>query len=131
MQLLCTIATKKINFSKIEKASPELQNFLKRLLNHNPSTRLGGGETDSEELKNHPFFRGVDWSALYYKRITPPFVPQVADEHDISNIDKCFLNERPVDSPVLYKLTSSQKDRTYFEQFTYTRDQEYLLTTQD
>lgn len=64
MQLLYTIATKKIDFSKIENASPELQNFIRRLLHRNPNKRLGGGFEDAYELKRHPFFNGIDWDAM-------------------------------------------------------------------
>ncbi len=56
------------------------------------------------------------------------FVPDVVDEGDISNFDASFINERPVDSPVLNRLTSSQRAKTYFDQFTYSRD-DIILTT--
>ena len=64
MQLLYTIATKKIDFSDIENSSQDFQNFVKRLLQRNPEKRLGGGESDAEELKQHPFFKGIDWNAM-------------------------------------------------------------------
>lgn len=129
MQLLYTIATKRIDFSRIAKATPEFQNFIKRLLHHDPQRRLGGGESDADELKSHPFFSGIDWNAIEDKLVPPPFKPNVEDERDTSNIDKSFLNERPVDSPVLNKLTNSQKAKAYFEKFTYSRDHDILLTT--
>lgn len=36
--------------------SPEVADFISRLLVKNPRKRLGGGEEDAEELKRHPFF---------------------------------------------------------------------------
>jgi len=62
------------------------------------------------------------------KEVCPSFIPEVSDEGDISNFDRSFLNERPVDSPVLNRLTNSQRAKTYFEQFTYSRD-DIILTT--
>ena len=32
---------------------------------------------DPAKIKQHPFFAGVDFDALYQKKIKPPFVPQV------------------------------------------------------
>ncbi|CDW90889.1 protein kinase 2 [Stylonychia lemnae] len=133
IQLLHTIATKKIDFSRIGRASEEFQNLIKRLLHHNPNRRLGGGDQDSEELRNHPFFSGLDWEQVRNKQIEPPFSPNVEDETDVSNIDISFLNEMPIDSPNEYKLTSSQKAKVHFDKFTYQRDDDILLniTTQE
>ena len=107
MQLLYTIATKKIDFSRIQRSSQEFQNFIKRLLHHNPNRRLGGTEEDAEEIKRHPFFAGIDWNQIRSKQITPPFKPDVDDDSDVSNIDRSFLNELPVESPVENPLTNS------------------------
>ena len=61
------------------------------------------------------------------KDIEPPFKPNVKNDRDTSNIDKAFLGERPVDSPVNTKLTLSQQEKAYFEQFTYNGDDEDFL----
>ncbi|KAH9638130.1 hypothetical protein HF086_014309, partial [Spodoptera exigua] len=37
--------------------SPEVQDFIRKLLVKDPRRRLGGGEHDAEELKRHPFFQ--------------------------------------------------------------------------
>ena len=31
--------------------------------------RLGGGETDAEEVKKHPFFEHISWQELYDKKV--------------------------------------------------------------
>jgi len=31
------------------------------LLEKNPNERLGGGYKDAEEIKNHPFFKEINW----------------------------------------------------------------------
>ena len=87
MQLLYTIATKSIDFSKIKPASPELYNLIRRLLTHDPNKRLGGTEKDAEDIKNHAFFSGFDWKALEDKSLSPPFKPNLNDESDLGNID--------------------------------------------
>jgi hypothetical protein len=45
----------------------------------NPRERLGYGGID--EIKRHPFFRGLDWDALARKDITPPFTPEERTVH--------------------------------------------------
>ena len=44
--------------------SPEICDFISKLLDRDPQTRLGASERDVEELKEHPFFYGM----LYLKR---------------------------------------------------------------
>lgn len=64
------------------------------------------------------------------KKVEPVFRPNTKGCGDTSNIDKSFLNERPVDSPVYSKLTSSQQAKAYFDKFTYAKDdQDFLMNT--
>jgi len=35
-----------------------------QLLRYNPSERLGGGPGGSDDVRSHPFFRGVEWNNL-------------------------------------------------------------------
>lgn len=87
MQLLYSIAVKNIDFSKMKHASPEFYNLVRRLLTHDPKKRIGGGDRDADELKQHPFFKGIDWNAVEDKTLTPPFKPVIQSESDLSNID--------------------------------------------
>jgi serine/threonine protein kinase len=50
--------------------SENAASILNGLLTPNPNNRLGAGST--EEIKEHPFFKGIDWSALSMKRVKPP-----------------------------------------------------------
>jgi serine/threonine protein kinase len=66
MQLLYTIATRRVDFEPVRKAgaSPSFQNLLKRLLHPDPAKRLGGDESDAASIKTHKFFEGLDWGAV-------------------------------------------------------------------
>ncbi len=52
--------------------SEECKNLIVSLLNRNPSKRLGAGSEGAEEIKRHPFFKGIDWQVVKDKKMTPP-----------------------------------------------------------
>lgn len=80
--------------------SEEAQSLLSGLLTRNVDERLGSGPADGEELREHPFFDGLDWDALLAKEITPAFLPVVSGVEDTGQIDPVFLQEQVVDTPV-------------------------------
>jgi len=63
--------------------------FVKGLLNRNPKHRLGA-QRDAAELKEHPFFKSIDWTALTLKQVTPPFKPNVESDESTANFDVEF-----------------------------------------
>lgn len=65
------------------KLSPEATDILKRLL-CDSENRLG--TNGIHEIKNHPFFTGLDWEQL--RDLKSPFSPTVKDEEDCSRFDK-------------------------------------------
>mmetsp|Transcript_29550 Transcript_29550/g.29298 ORF Transcript_29550/g.29298 Transcript_29550/m.29298 type:complete len:124 (-) Transcript_29550:43-414(-) len=50
--------------------------LIKQLLNRDPSKRLGASKRDADEIKEHPFFEGLDWTALIEKTIPAPPIHQ-------------------------------------------------------
>ena len=74
--------------------------ILQKLLTREPELRLGSGKRDAEEIMEHPFFKGVDWDDVYYKRIPTPYKPQIKNEKDTSNFDSEFTSVTPVLTPV-------------------------------
>jgi protein-serine/threonine kinase len=89
-QMYKNIAFGKVRFPR-DALSQEGRNFVKGLLNRNPSHRLGA-KGDAEELMAHPFFADVDWNALSKKLAQPPFKPKLKGELDTSNFDPEFTN---------------------------------------
>ncbi|PSN42702.1 hypothetical protein C0J52_23397 [Blattella germanica] len=73
--------------------SPEIADFISKMLDKDPRTRLGGGREDAEELKRHPFFRNINWSDLKNKKIAAPFKPTIANELDLSNFPEDITSE--------------------------------------
>ncbi|TFY83934.1 hypothetical protein EWM64_g52 [Hericium alpestre] len=65
--------------------------FVKGLLNRNPKHRLGA-QRDAEELKEHAFFKHIDWEALASKQVPPPFKPVVESDESTANFDPEFTS---------------------------------------
>ena len=59
--------------------SQECKNLLRDLLQKDPSKRLGS-VNDSEDIKSHEFFKGVDWNFVYNKGLRP-VAPQLPAVH--------------------------------------------------
>ncbi|MBW0487359.1 hypothetical protein O181_027074 [Austropuccinia psidii MF-1] len=92
--------------------------ILQKLLTRDPSKRLGGGPTDSEEIKAHPFFRETNWSDIYYKKVPAPYFPTINGPMDVSNFDSEFTKESPRLTPVHSQLRP--EDQKEFEGFSWT-----------
>ncbi|KAI8842927.1 kinase-like domain-containing protein [Chytridium lagenaria] len=69
---------------------------LTHLLNRTPKSRLGCGKHGSIEIQNHAFFQAIDFAALEALEVTPPYIPQVADDFDVSFFDETFT-DAPID----------------------------------
>ncbi|OAE28975.1 hypothetical protein AXG93_3036s1020 [Marchantia polymorpha subsp. ruderalis] len=86
--------------------SPAAKHLLGQLLERNQDLRLGAGDRDAEEIKEHPFFASIDWAALYNREIPAPFVPNVKGPEDVGNFDPEFTSERIRESMI---VTGDQK----------------------
>ena len=54
--------------------SESAASLLRGLLQKDPNKRLGGSIKDAQEIKEHPYFKDVDWDNVYNKKIPPPAV---------------------------------------------------------
>jgi len=79
--------------------TPNAKDILKKLLSKQVENRLGFGEKDSEAVKGHRFFTGVDWDHVLSKKTKPPFLPMLRSEDDFSNFDDEFTSKPAIDSP--------------------------------
>uniref|UniRef100_A0A1B6MUK8 non-specific serine/threonine protein kinase n=1 Tax=Graphocephala atropunctata TaxID=36148 RepID=A0A1B6MUK8_9HEMI len=62
---------------------PEAKDIITALLHQNARDRLGTG--GPHEVKEHPYFHGVDWNSLLRQKAE--FVPQLENEEDTSYFD--------------------------------------------
>ncbi|KAG8437927.1 hypothetical protein GDO86_008570 [Hymenochirus boettgeri] len=77
--------------------SGEAKDLVQKLLCKDPKKRLGAA--GASQIKEHPFYKNMDWEALVQRKITPPFRPSVRSATDVSNFADEFTNLDPVYSP--------------------------------
>jgi len=70
-----------------------LRQLLEGLLQRDVDKRLGCRGGGASELKDHPFYSGVDWNQVYQQRYPPPLIPprgevNAADAFDIGSFDE-------------------------------------------
>ena len=83
--------------SKI-KISEEAQDLIFKMIN-NSDSRLG--KNGADEIKKHPFFKGVDWDNI--RNMKPPFIPILKNEYDTSYFEIFEINEP------FYPITDNNK----------------------
>ena len=60
--------------------SYEAQDLISKLLTLSPELRLGAGGV--QEIKEHEFFKDINWETLYLEDRESIFVPRVRDKFD-------------------------------------------------
>eukprot|EP00475_Leptophrys_vorax_P001014 TRINITY_DN10531_c1_g1_i1.p1 TRINITY_DN10531_c1_g1~~TRINITY_DN10531_c1_g1_i1.p1 ORF type:complete len:586 (+),score=176.51 TRINITY_DN10531_c1_g1_i1:22-1758(+) len=101
--------------------SEDCKSLIDALMHKNPEKRLGFSHRDVEEIKEHPFFKDVNWDGLLAKEVESPIrVGAGKSDDDTSMFDDEHLNA-PIDSPVakkktgLFSSSKSAKDAKEFD----------------
>ncbi|KAH0785074.1 AGC family protein kinase [Histomonas meleagridis] len=101
--------------------SDEAADLISKLLDRNPSTRLGSSENDAEDIKSHPFFNSINWDDVLNLKYTPEWIPVISSETDTSNFDEEFTKEDAVVSFEDESLIVNETQKA-FDGFTCTKD---------
>lgn len=103
--------------------SLDAKDFLRKLLQPNPQKRFDI-DNDFEKLKQHRFFRYLDWEMLVdetnYEDIIPPILPVITDPVLAENFDEEFTN-MPF-TPPQSSLLCTDSDVLHVKGFTYTNE---------
>ncbi|KAF9971240.1 hypothetical protein BGZ73_005842 [Actinomortierella ambigua] len=67
---------------------PAAKDLIKRLLTADRTKRLGNLKGGSDDIKNHKWFRGVDWQGLMDRTVQAPIVPPYVHPGDTGNFEK-------------------------------------------
>jgi len=118
VKLSMKIYERKIEFPK--NVQNDAKDLIQKLLVIDPQQRLGSGADGSENIKNHPFFKGIDWSLAKAKKTKPPFIPKLKNDTDLRYFDNIFTDE-PV-GKLKRKVTTRERSRepsNEYNGFTY------------
>ena len=85
------IYKEEIAFDK--KISEGAKDLIINLLIFDPKSRLGSGVDGGEKIKNHKFFKGVNWKDVWDKKLEPPFIPNLKSDQDLKYFDSSFTDE--------------------------------------
>lgn len=73
--------------------------FLDALFVLDPTRRLGSGSAGTDEIKNHPYFDGIDWNKMRAHAYQTPLIPMVTSPYDTSNFAD-FTSQVPEYEPL-------------------------------
>lgn len=113
-----------LEFPDDMQASADAVDLLKNLLTDGP-TRIGTREGGIQEIKDHPFFYGIDWNTIRSQQA--PFKPTLQSELDTSYFDQFDdsvvkeLQEKALHSSVK-KVALKKDEAILFENLTFKRD---------
>ena len=100
--------------------SKEAEDILRKLIT-DPENRLG--VNGAEEIKSHPFFKGIDWNHIK-ETLIPPFIPDLKNNYDTKYFDEFEEDEPfyPINNDSNNKGKKFQKKDMCFVDFTYNRE---------
>lgn len=68
--------------------STNFKGLLSNLLQADLSRRFGNLRNGTDDIKNHLWFKPINWIRMYNQVEPPPFVPKVSGPADTSNFDR-------------------------------------------
>ncbi|KAL3267904.1 hypothetical protein HHI36_007043 [Cryptolaemus montrouzieri] len=95
----------------------DAKDLIRKLLKRQVAARLGSPPDDAKGIKQHSYFKAINWEDVVNKKLDPPFKPTLRSSEDVSQFDTKFTKQTPVDSPVESNLSESAD--AIFQGFSY------------
>lgn len=108
------IVEKPVIFPQEPPISPEAQDIIRSFCNADRSHRLGNVSGGAKRVKEHPFFRGVNWDDVFNRRHRGPIIPPIRFPGDA----QCF-DIYPEEDATRDKYTDDLREKydRYFQDF--------------
>ncbi|ODH52047.1 AGC/PKA protein kinase [Paracoccidioides brasiliensis] len=84
------------------------RDIVTQLCTTNPSERLGYIKGGATRVKQHPFFKDINWDDIYFRRTKGPIVPRVDSPTDTGNFEE--YPDEP-DSSLLTPYTKEMREK--------------------
>ncbi|CAD6993010.1 unnamed protein product [Ceratitis capitata] len=75
-------------YKMIKTFSPELKNLIENLLQVDLSKRFGSLINGNKDIKDHEWFKPINWFSILNQEMPAPYVPQIVNDEDLSNFDR-------------------------------------------
>uniref|UniRef100_A0A8C5PUG7 Protein kinase C n=1 Tax=Leptobrachium leishanense TaxID=445787 RepID=A0A8C5PUG7_9ANUR len=79
--------------------SAEAISIFEQIFEVEPAKRLGAGTNGTKDVKQHPFFRDIDWSDLLLQKMNPPYVPTLSGPDDVRHFADLYTEAPPILTP--------------------------------
>lgn len=91
--MYCSILSDPIEV--FDDSDPVLVDLFVKLLNRDPSQRLGSSERDYLDVIEHPFFSSINFDDLLQEKIPMEWKPVITSDIDVSQFDEQFTDLEP------------------------------------
>ncbi|XP_070137478.1 cAMP-dependent protein kinase catalytic subunit 2 isoform X4 [Drosophila bipectinata] len=71
-----------------------LKTLVESLMQVETTKRLGNASDGAADVKNHPWFQGIDWYGILNQEVPAPYVPTVSGAEDLSNFENFELKDK-------------------------------------
>ena len=90
--------------------SDDALDLIVKLLNRDPTQRLGSGPSDAEEIKEHKFFKEINWNDVLKKKMIPPKPRMKSIKEIVINFDMYKDEKSDAEEHKMDKWTFISKD---------------------
>lgn len=86
------VTSEKIKFPR--DFDKDAKSLIKHLTAHDLSLRLGNLKGGIEDVKNHRFFKSIDWAELNSQRMKPLYIPKIEKEKEDRGVPLRMIEEQ-------------------------------------